>query len=346
MRGVPRRQNPGSSIIFDPDSEWSQPLYACASTVKATIKTVSFAINGTGGIDDIKITGSKPKTYSDASNMPLWGYENTRNAYSLDELPMIWGLLSSDYENHPNVSSIRQESLYLTGYYSSGIGTSTFSSNSMYGDENLPASDFYSDAMGSAYAVCSGDLCSSGQEFDYSGDTNMAMWAKWQSLSNSPTTAALIPNLIFTDYAAAAVVGTKGVLGSGNAATSNLVRISVTPTHSVIRYRWAFAIPAFLISLFLLIFTTLAFATIFVHRHNVGNMRMHLDQLAPGRILTALVYPEHGLTTLSSKEWSKQMGDKVIDLSGGEVIAGKVSTGYELVTTNSKSATDVALLRG
>lgn len=328
MRGVPQRQTPGSSINFDVGSRWSQPLYTCATAVKATIKTASFNYNGTGGVENLKIPSIRPKNYSDTSSMPLWGYENTGNAYTLDQLPMIWGLISSEYEYNPNVSSVRQESLYLTGYYDSLLSNAGLGSGARDSVENVPATDFYTGAMGNAYAICdpSSTGCYTTRGYlDYTGNSNMAMWARWQNLSSSATTAGLIPNLIFTDYAAAAVVGTKGVLGPGNSALSNLVKVDVLPLHSVIRYHWAFSIPGLVTALCLIIFTIVAFITIFFHRHNVSNMRTHLNQLAPGRIFTTLLYPEHGLTSLSSTEWSRQMGKHVIDLSGTEPIASDVS---------------------
>ena len=347
MRGVPQRQDSGSGMIFDPGSRWRQPLYACASAVKATIKTISFIYNGTEGIQSLKITGVEPKNYSSDSAMPLWGYENTRNTYNLSQLSMIWGLISSEYSSSPNVSSVRQESLYLTGYYSQ-VALAIGSPGSIDNLENLPASDFYSGSMENAYTVCSPEsntpaLCNSNGNLngylDYSGDTNMAMWARWQALSNSTVTAPLIPNLIFTDYAAAAVVGTKGVLGPGNTASYNLVPILVTPTHSVIRYRWAFAIPAFITAFCLLVFTVVAVVTILCHSHSLSNMRAHLNQLSPGRIFTTFLYPEAGPPTVSAKEWSKNMGKKIIDLSRDEPVGNQVNRALEKrpVVTRSHS---------
>jgi hypothetical protein len=276
--------------------------------VKATIKTVSFVFNGTHELSNLKVSKVQPKNYSDPNNLPLWGVENTNNEYLLGGLSMIWGLVSPEYENHPNVSTVRQASLYLTGYFSE-IGDTGFTS--VPGWENLPASDFYHLAMESAYTVNS----NAGSALDYTGMNNMAVWARWQKLSNSTTTAALIPNLIFTDYAAAAVVGTKGVLGPGNAAAQNLVPLTVTPTISVIRYHWPFAIPAFLVIAAVLVFTAVAAIVMLCRRHNIGRLRMHLNQLAPGRIFTTFLSPEPGAMSLSAEAWNRAMGKLVIDLS-------------------------------
>jgi hypothetical protein len=303
----------GSSIVFEPGSRWSQPLYACASSVKATIKTVSFLFNGThelqNQLQNLKVTKVQPKTYSDPSKLPLWGVENTNNEYSLGGLNMVWGLVSPKYENHPNVSTVRQESLYLTGYfapYADGF--------SPIGKQNLPASDFYHQAMEAAYSTSVGAL-GEVQVLDYTGQNNMAVWARWQKLSNSTATAPLIPNLIFTDYAAAAVVGNKGVLGPGNVAANNLVPLPVTPTISVIRYHWPFAIPAFLVIAGLIFFTAVAAIVMLCRRHNIDRLRMHLNQLAPGRIFSAFLSPEPGAMTLNAEAWNRAMGKLVIDLS-------------------------------
>ena len=102
---------------------------------------------------------------------------------------MVWGLVSSAYENNQNVSTVRQPSLYLPGYEST-IGLSALQS---IGSQNLPGSDFYSGAMTAAYSV--GGASATVGTVDYTGDINMAMWALWQNLTDSAETAALIPNL-------------------------------------------------------------------------------------------------------------------------------------------------------
>jgi hypothetical protein len=120
--------------------------------------------------------------------------------------------VSDEYENDPNVSTVRQPSLYLPAWQSDLAANEGMLAESW---ENLPGSDFVVGALGSAYLVGTG-IGTTGP--DYSGTSNMAMWTRWQTLTNSSITAAKIPNLIFTDYAAAVVVGTKGVLGPGNSA--------------------------------------------------------------------------------------------------------------------------------
>ncbi|RDW63674.1 hypothetical protein BP6252_11219 [Coleophoma cylindrospora] len=310
MRGVPQRQSPGSRLVFENGSSWSQPIYSCASAVKATIKTVSLSYNDTkDSFASLTVLEAQDKVYADESSMPLWGVENTGNAYYMQDMNLIWGLVSSAYETNPNVSTVRQPSLYLPGWI--GGWSSLGMSSTSY--ENLPASDFSIGALASAYDVGTSNV---GQS-DYSGQTNMAMWSKWQNLTASADTAGLIPNLIYTDIAAAAVVGTKGVLGPGNAAKTNLVVLPVNPIVSKIRYHYLFAIPALLAALLLVLITLLALVTACMRGAGIGRMRVHLNSLSPGRIYTTFLYPSADGIKMSTKDWGKQLGTKTVDLSAG-----------------------------
>ena len=346
MHGVPQRQDGGSHLVFDSGSSWSQPIYTCASAIKASQKTVSFNYNGTQGLlSNLNITDIRAKTYPDESHLPLWGIENTGDQFDMESINLIWGLVSSTYENNPNVSTVRQESLYLPGYNQVGsTGPTTVES------ENLPGSEFFAAAMGTAYNV---DATSSGV-VDYTGETNMAMWARWQTLTRTAQTAALIPNLIWTDNAASAVVGTKGVLGPMNAARQNAVALQVTPTISKIKYHYLFAIPALIAALGLVLIVFGAFVIILFGRGGPGRMRLHLQQVSPGRIYTTFLYPGPGAMAMRSKIWSKALGHRMVDLSGEFPMAGDMTqspdkgpivTEYQRTGSDDRSAEHDGFLR-
>lgn len=283
------------------------------------------------------------KTYPDQSSIPLWGVENTGNAYTVSQMSLIWGLVNSSYESHPNVSTVRQSHLYLPGYSPSNFGILPLDS---VGSENLPGSDFFSGAIESAYTVPAASIIS---VTDYTGQVDMAMWAYWQNLSKSATTASLIPNLIFTDTAAAAVVGTKGILGPGNAAARNLVPILVTPTVMSIRYHWPFAIPALIVAVALLLMSFFALTTLIFKRHNFSTMRRRINNISPGRIYTAMLYPEQGGIQGGSKEWNRHMGSKMVDLSGvypsGDDIQAPIEKGAR-VTVYEQGVSDEHTIEG
>lgn len=100
-------------MFNDPGSNWSIPLYSCASGVKATIKTVSFKFNGSDDLSGLSVTKIQAKEYTENSSKPLWGVENS-------ELPLrdarpLWGLVSSDAASKLGLSTLRKEHLWLPG---------------------------------------------------------------------------------------------------------------------------------------------------------------------------------------------------------------------------------------
>jgi hypothetical protein len=143
----------------------------------------------------------------------------------------------------------------------------------------------------------------------------MALYAHWQNLSSDAESAASIVNLIWTDIAAATVVGTKGVLGPGNTG-NDVVQLAVRPLVNQIKYHWLFGIPALLVALICLVIGSFAFLTCVFRRHNLTKMRNHLHQTAAGRILTSFIYPEYTNLETPSHVWSQTVGRNVVDLSG------------------------------
>jgi hypothetical protein len=145
----------------------------------------------------------------------------------------------------------------------------------------------------------------------------MAMYVRWQNLSKTPEAASTIVNLIWTDLAASAVVGTKGVLGPGNPGSPNdAVLIPVQPIVRKIKYHYLFAIPAFILAGMLLFVSFIALLCLIFTRSNLTTMRRHLHQSSTGRILTVFLCPEQCDMRTRSKAWSEEIGIKEIDLSG------------------------------
>lgn len=322
IHGAPQRQNPGHPYVFESGSQWSQPLYTCASTLKATVKTVTFSYNGTdASLESLAITSIQDKEYSDGQALPLWGVENIGNAALLEQMYGIaWGLVSDEYVNHEAVSTVRQNSLYLPS--SNGLAILN-----TFGLEFFPAADAFVNSMGPPYVVSfNGD--GARDTVDYTGIVDVGMLVRWQNLSRSAELVSSIPNFIWTDVAASAIVGTRGVLGPGNNATENTVAILVTPIISQVKYHWPYAIPALLAALVLLLITLAAITTFLFGHNSIARLRLHLQRLSPGRIFTTMIYPNepNGMTT-KSKEWAKVAGQTSVDLSGERpTVAGVVGT--------------------
>jgi len=204
----------------------------------------------------------------------------------------------------------------------------TTSRSPMDGVQNLPAIDAPIGGMTFAYCVggmgsfTGNTMCGADSEStEYSGSNNIAMWLRWQSLTKNAKSASLIPNLIWTDFMASAIVGTKGVLGPGNSAQKNIIPLLVTPTVLKIRYHYYYAIPAMLSLLLLVLITAMALVVTCFYGLGIARMRNNMRQISPGRIYTTFLFPSLGGMSMGSREWGHSVGKHQIDLSGDYPIA-------------------------
>jgi hypothetical protein len=310
--GAPQRQNPGNWFLYDSGSQWSIPLYSCASAMKATIKTISLSYNGTEpSLANLVVTKIQDKIYSDDQTLPLWGEENGgAGGYTIDVLSSpVWGLVADEFANHPNVSTVRRASLYLPG--ESGVSLPTI------GNDFIAGAEAFQGAWQIPYSQSADGIGTAPSPIDYTGSTDIGMLVRWQELSSSASSVSQIPNLIWTDIVAQAVVGTKGVLGSLNNASENIIPISVIPTVSRVEYNWPYAVPALLAALLLLLINIGIIITMLFGNNSIAKLRLHLQRLAPGRIFTTFLYPEeHNGMIMSSKQWAETAGKTAVDLSG------------------------------
>jgi hypothetical protein len=254
----------------------------------------------------------KDKMYTNNSMAPLWGMEDSGRTVA--EIAPIWGLVSPDYENFPNVSTVRKPEFYLPGYTGGGLQVASFSDSAFGNLQNLPAANFYRYALGGAYGGNDGaetmpGIDTTGIQIDYSGHSSVALFRRWQQLSSTESGMASIINLIWTDIAAPSVVGTKGTLGPGNRGAQNEVSaMHVQPFVSKIKYNWAFGVPAFIIAALLLLITIISVAFGALGISSLAIMKQRLRETSPGRIYTVLLHPNETGMSVPSKEWAATMG--------------------------------------
>jgi hypothetical protein len=331
LYGTPRREDGTPSLIFTPGSQWTLPMYTCATSVKASVKEVSFRYNGTDGLKSLAPFSIQERT--NPSNPVTWGIENT--AMMLADGSPLWGLVSASTQTSPELSVVQSPYLYLPG------DASLATLPTIGGFQNLPGVEFYSDALNTIFQLDSPPIGLA----DYTGMTNLGMYAKWQNLSRTAGGAANILNLIWTDIAANAVVGTKSWLPSPPLTdpqkrqdqSSQVAQVLVTVYSSRIQYNWLFAIPA-LVALAisgLIGLTTLALMV--VGHARPSKMKRYLNALSPGRILATFVYPNECDQQIATTTWLQTVGSKKIALpkrglpaAGGHVLHSirRVPTGH------------------
>lgn len=107
LYGAPQPLFPEDTQIFQRQSRWKQNFYVCASGSHASVKTVNSSINGTTTLDNLRITGVRPKVCKYNASKPLWGLEKTC-ASSFDVSP-LWGIVVNRFENGLDLHTIRAE---------------------------------------------------------------------------------------------------------------------------------------------------------------------------------------------------------------------------------------------
>jgi hypothetical protein len=327
MYGAPRRQDGSASLLFDPGSSWTVPMYSCISATKAMIKTVSFRFNGSDDLSGLTVTGLTDKVYPNDTSKPLWGVEHTEMA--LADVKPLWGLVAPHSQGNVSLSTLRKESLWLPGYSGLSEGPSTT------GYQNLPGVDFHSDALTAAYDVGYG----LNRMVDYSGQSNLAIYRLWQDLSRTPTTAAKILNLIWTDVAANSVVGTKSMEAhheakrkrDNNVATSDSNTVPVTVYQRRIKYHLPYAIPAFIVLFSTTCIFLLTSCIVLFGHAGPSKMRKYLNETSAGRILTAHLYmgvadgDRDVGSERSASKWINAVGRKRITLGGKMAVVAESS---------------------
>jgi hypothetical protein len=323
LYGTPRRRDGSVSLEFEPGTEWTTPLYSCASALRASIKTVTFAYNQTSGLKALSILDIQPKAYTNEEEMPLWAVENLQ--LRLSGTKPLWGITLPEHANHPNISTARQPHLYLPGL------TDTIVAQPFEDRQNLAGVDFYHGTMATIYDLPKSNLPLP----DYTGSTNLALFTKWQQLSANSSTAAKIMNLLWTDISANAVVGTRGQLPPEplqNLAKravdgqSSTVTVPITVYARRIRFKLRYGVPAFIVLALTAFIASIAILFIVIGRATLTKLRRYLDQTSAGRIYAKFLYPDDHQPNCKHLEWIQTVGKKRIDVGGSHPRAVDVTT--------------------
>jgi hypothetical protein len=352
MYGAARPRDGADANSFDPGSNWTIPLFGCATANKAVIKTVDFSCNGSTGLKDLRILDIHDKAFGQDEHLPIWAVEH-RQGLTLKTVKPLWGLVSPEYVDDPGIQTIQREFLWLPE-------SADDASFGMIND-NIAGSQFHSQARTAVYAIgrnTESFLDSSiSDPGDYSGQTSVALFFKWRSLTESPSTASKILNLVWTDIAANSVVGTRAwgwsarpnMLQRRDAGLSpgSIVQVPVTLWQRHLRYHPVYAIPAIFAAILVLIATIAALVLLTMKRSGPSKMRWYLNHTSAGRILTTFLYPNDSEPQASTSVWSSGAGRKNVDLKKSVPRASsheEIQDSDEDVSSASHSA--VSLIHG
>ncbi|KAL8713256.1 MAG: hypothetical protein Q9225_006816 [Loekoesia sp. 1 TL-2023] len=302
LYGAPTPSYRDDPRIFQPYSVWNQSLYVCSSSVRASVKMVSFSSNGTESLENLRVRDVKDKEYADPSSAPLWAVERTYR--SIFETSALWGPVAEKYIASPGLTTHRASKFFLPAISSQAVVSSS---------DSLAASDVFVGALMSVYEEAMKPAISASSLADYSGLSNLALNLKWQTLSQAATTASQIINLIYTEVLATATVGTKSADRSTDIPPSAVRRAGprvparVTVYRKQLRYNYLYGIPAALI-LFITFGITVVLLACLVSRFKYRDFVQLLNQTSTGRVVTNLISPELSQPDAKTKIWVRTAG--------------------------------------
>lgn len=152
---------------------------------------------------------------------------------------------------------------------------------------------------------------------------------------------------MWTDVAANAVVGTKGLMGARLYADADIAKRALDPFSSArksqsitvfkrrVRYHWPFAVPAFIVLLALVTAPLSALIICSTHKFGLASLRAALHKTSVGRILADALYPEEAPPNADTVAWIQSVGTRAVDYSGQYPVRGKKVGGLpEIVPQN------------
>lgn len=324
--GAPQRVDRGSPLLQDDGSKWKLPIHLCAGANKASIKTVSFAVNSSItntdagantplSIENLVVQSIKPKHYARESEYPLWAMEDWWSKAGDASFPApLWGIVDDRYNNTPGYNFTRAPSLYLPKSTFT-LDIQTGEAVDMLAGASAPwqALDY---TMSAAFNKLMGDYVPT-----YNGANNLALQAKWASLSKTTEGAATTLRLVWTDLMTSAVVGTSHLAGTepvminkraaddADAAAADPKTRFVTTYGRRLAYDLRFAIPAIILVCAWLTLFVIGLVLVTVHGHLPSHLRKLLNDTSIGRIAASVADADtKALLATSTDHWVKSAG--------------------------------------
>lgn len=301
MRGVAQRTDSHASdrgFMFETGSTWKQPIYTCATAIQASLKRVSFFVNGTTtDLQNLRVVSVSDIPYPANTTKPLWAVEKT--GMQISEVKPLWGLIDKRYEDHKSLWTLRSSRLLLPAAAVWGLANTA--------SDSLAGAGFYHNALAAVYKGPAAN-------HDYTGKASYAVATRWKEVSGSPDTAAAIPGLIWTDIMANMVLGSRSIITADGTLVGR--GPDVTVFKRKILYNLMYAIPAVILLVVWIVLCLFASVLWVAARVTLSALRQFLNQTATGRAVANLVYPDMGDSAMSTGAWIGGSGAKMIGLVG------------------------------
>ncbi|KAF2181144.1 hypothetical protein K469DRAFT_793113 [Zopfia rhizophila CBS 207.26] len=309
--GAPSKIDGGNPLVQEAGSKWKTPIYVCAGAVKASIKTVSFATNGSASLESLVAREVKDKQYTDPADHPLWAiedwwYPGSEGAHAAP----LWGIVDGSYEGTAGYNFTRAPSLYLPySYYTLTWAADTGGPSDILAGPVAP--------YGILGQVLNNVFTPALQALNfprYRGTDSLVLQAKWSDLSRTQDGVQKLLCLVWTDIMASATVGTnsRGATPRASAAESSPAAGStgsVTVYARRISYDMRYAIPAILLLAAWVMLLLVGFILGVIHRRLPTHLKQLLNDTSVGRVAASATDP-------SGKAFMRSPTSKWLDAVG------------------------------
>ncbi|KAG2186749.1 hypothetical protein INT44_002975 [Umbelopsis vinacea] len=254
--GQPIKTDGGPDNIMTTGSTWSQPIYACASAVRAKMQQIEFTTPNP--LYDWSQLSSLSLTRQDIDQPVTWAVERTGMNASV--VQPYWGPVDEAYLNDPFLYSEQATSMYIPrsqmNLYGQGVAVVNYAWSILYDGVIDSAS------LGMNY-------------FDTTKPTLNKLWKEHGSVQG----ASYVINSMWTDLVA------NGILGNSTSSTTAAVAVE----QPSVGFTWIYGIPALIAVCLWAPLFLFALIILLTPGNGISTIRRVLEQTALGNVVTGLL---------------------------------------------------------
>jgi hypothetical protein len=323
-----------------PGSKWSRPIYSSVSAIKGSLKTVHFELKGDALLSKLEIKSIAAKHYKSETEWPIWAVEmipTINYEYAPErQVSPFWGTVNEETAHSADIMTLRRPSLSLPA------SDSLFSYDKVNAIDSVAGANVPLGLLGSIYdGYGIQDAIP-----ELAGSNEWRLLQRMSQLSSDATTAGQIINLLWTDLAANALVGTKSVLSHSDGSDPRDSALMLARAYeNGLAYDWRYAVPALAFAglyVALLAWSMVLFCT---SRLSLSKLRFMLNQSSAGRSMTTERYQASAEPDFANtKKWAKTRGGEIVRLTLMDAHRkSQSSPSYSLLAPKTESQSSVSI---
>lgn len=305
--GAGIRTDGGQPLMEEVGSRWEQPMYTCTGAVKASVKEVTFSINGSSALKDTTVRRIQDKQYDKEEEQPLWAMEDWRYRGNEGATPApLWGIVDSAFDETPGYNFTRSPHFWLPT--TDALLNDITHPRDMLASASAPYAALHA-LLGGTDAT-SRSITSMAVSFPkYAGGHSFSLMSRWRELSSTAGGSEKILRLVRTDIMASATVVTNLQETSTRRSNSTDEQRTAEAYSRRLPYDVRYAIPAILLLVMWACLLLAGFIAGLVSRRPFRRLRTLLNDTSVGRHAAFALDP-------ASKHLARASTDRWLDAAG------------------------------